>query len=301
MFSTFSPIPVDHAQNPAHTGGMSEPNLMSFLSDRNGVARTRELEDAGIKRARITAALNSGACIRPRHGWIARRDADPLLIAAARDGFVLTCVTQAARFGLWVHDQTAERIHVAPRTNRAEHTHPRATVHWAEPLVRRHPHALVDSVQNVLAHAAECVPFEHAIAMWDSALNQRFVTLDGLARLPLSRRARRVLAQTNPFADSGLESYVRQRLRWMRIPLRFQIFIHGHRVDLLIGDRLVLQIDGGTHVGAQREEDIRHDAELRLLGYTVFRFGYAQVMHRWHEVQDLIMRAVAQGLHRVAA
>ncbi|HYP73948.1 MAG TPA: DUF559 domain-containing protein, partial [Microbacterium sp.] len=71
----------------------------------------------------------------------------------------------------------------------------------------------------------------------------------------------------------------------------------GHRVDFLIGARLILQIDGGTHVGAQRDSDIRHDAQLMLLGYHVIRVGYDQVVGRWHEVQDLIMRAVAQGLH----
>lgn len=73
--------------------------------------------------------------------------------------------------------------------------------------------------------------------------------------------------------------------------------LHGHRVDFLIGDRLVLQIDGGHHVGAQREADIAHDAVLRLHGYTVIRVGYAQVTERWPEVQDRILRAIAQGLH----
>lgn len=43
--------------------------------------------------------------------------------------------------------------------------------------------------------------------------------------------------------------------------------------------------------------DIAHDAELMLLGYHVIRVGYSQVVDRWHEVQALIMRAVAQGVH----
>lgn len=41
-----------------------------------------------------------------------------------------------------------------------------------------------------------------------------------------------------------------------------------------------------------------HDAALMLLGYRVIRVTSVQVTQRWHEVQDLIMRAVAQGLHR---
>lgn len=72
----------------------------------------------------------------------------------------------------------------------------------------------------------------------------------------------------------------------------------GHRVDFLIGDRLVFQIDGAHHVGAQHEADIAHDARLMLLGYHVIRIGYAQLIDHWPSVQDLIMRAIAQGLHR---
>jgi very-short-patch-repair endonuclease len=66
---------------------------------------------------------------------------------------------------------------------------------------------------------------------------------------------------------------------------------------LPIGERLILQIDGGTHVGAQREQDVRHDADLLLMGYHVIRVGYAQMINDWPGVQDLIMRAVAQRLH----
>ena len=40
-----------------------------------------------------------------------------------------------------------------------------------------------------------------------------------------------------------------------------------------------------------------HDARLMLMGFHVVRVGYSQVVHRWPEVQDLLTRAVAQGLH----
>ena len=83
------------------------------------------------------------------------------------------------------------------------------------------------------------------------------------------------------------------------MPITPQVWLAGHRVDFLIGDRLVLQIDGSTHVGAQRDSDIRHDAQLMLLGYHVIRVGYDQVVNRWHEVQSHVQRAVAQGLHLV--
>jgi len=59
-----------------------------------------------------------------------------------------------------------------------------------------------------------------------------------------------------------------------------------------------VQADGGHHVGAQRRSDVEHDARLLLHGYHVIRVTYAQVVGDWLTVQELIARAVAQGLHR---
>src|SRR5690606_306544 len=97
---------------------------------------------------------------------------------------------------------------------------------------------------------------------------------------------------------SGLETLAASRLRWLGVRLLPQAHLFGHRVDLLIGERLVLQIDGSSHAGRQRDEDNQFDVFLKLRGYHVIRVGYAQVMFRWHEVQSAVMEAVAQGLHR---
>lgn len=175
---------------------------------------------------------------------------------------------------------------------------PTAVVHWQRPVVPRHPDVLEDGTENVLMTVAACQPYEVARAVWDSALNNRLVDAQTLRRLPWTGAARRFAAEATPWADSGLETIFVVRLRWLDLPIRAQIWIAGHRVDVLIGERLVVQIDGAHHVGPQRTSDISHDAELMLMGYHVIRVGYAQVMHRWEEVQEQIMRAVAQGLHR---
>jgi len=262
-----------------------------------GVARVLTLQKQHVSRHDIGLALGVGLLQRVRRGWVAEPAADRMLVDAARHGAVLSCVTQAKRRGLWVHEEEPG-LHwgVTPGASggQPEHVH----VHWARPLVPRHPDDLEDPVENVLALIADCEPHERALATWESALSKGLVTREMLERLPLKRVARELLAEAIPFADSGLETYLRMRLAWLGLPLTFQTWIAGHRVDLLIGDRLVVQIDGATHTGAQRSEDIRHDAELRLMGYHVIRVGYRQVMEQWYVVQDLIMRAVAQGLHR---
>ena len=203
---------------------------------------------------------------------------------------------QVRRLGLWVLHE--DRPHVAAPGDFGRAAPSGATVHWARPLVPRHPDALIDPIENVLVLVAACQPFEAALAVWESALRQGLVDRHALERMPLPTAARNLLDAALPFSDSGLESFVVPRLGWMRIPLVPQVWIAGHRVDFLIGERLVLQVDGGHHIGEQRESDIEHDAQLTLLGYHVIRVGYWQIVDRWHTVQDLIMRAVAQGLHR---
>lgn len=265
------------------------------------------LRERGLSNRALTAAVAEGVLIRPRHGWLAVPDADIELIRAARAGVVLTCLTQAQRLGLWMLNP-AQRPHVAAPPN-AGRVRVRkdlasgesvAVVHWSAPLVPRDPAALVDPIENVLANIARCLPFDEALAVWDSALNKGMVRLEVLRRMPLSARARRLADAASPFRDSGLETFVPRRLGWLKLRIVAQAWIAGHRVDFLIGDRLVLQVDGGSHVGPQRDADNAHDAALMLLGYHVIRVGYRQVVHDWPGVQDLIMRAVAQGLHRAA-
>lgn len=273
------------------------PDAVAQVRSRGGVARTSTLNHSGVGRREVERLVQRGHLVRVKRGWVATPDADALLVSCARSNVVLTCVTRARRLGLWVLADDA-RCHVAapPHAGRA----PTATalVHWARPVVPRHPDALADPIENVLAAIAACQPFECALAVWESALQKGLVRRELLGRLALPASARRLLDEAEVWSDSGLETLVVPRLLWLGLPLRRQIWIHGHRVDLLIGDRLVLQIDGGHHVGAQRAEDNAHDAALMLLGYHVIRVGYGQVIDGWPEVQELIMRAVAQGLHR---
>jgi len=226
---------------------------------------------------------------------VALRGADPMLVAAARKGVVLSCVTLAARRDLWV--TAAAEAHVAAPTNSGHARSVRGVVHWSRPIFPRDPDVLEDSIENALILVARCQPHEDALATWESALRTKVVDPDVLARADLPAAARELLAEARPFADSGTETIFRARLRWLDVALTPQVWILGHRVDLLIGERLVVQIDGGHHVGVQRNSDIAHDAELTLRGYHVIRVGYDQVMNQWGAVQNVILAAIAQRLH----
>lgn len=274
-------------------------DLTAYMEARGGVLRTRELLDAGYSRHRIAEALRNGAIRRSRRGWVRVPNADVMLARAALSGVTLTCITQARRLELWVADEGTQ-VHVAARARGSLNVTDRAHVHWATPLIPRSPGLLEDPIENVLAIVAECQPYEKALATWDSAFQKRLVDRESFARYRVGPAARRLLQAVSPFRDSGLESFIATRLRWLKLPIRSQVWLYGHPVDILIGDRLILQADGGHHVGKQRASDNEHDAILRLHGYTVIRVTYAQIVDHWPEVQDLILRAIAQGLHKAA-
>ncbi|MFL0411261.1 endonuclease domain-containing protein [Microbacterium paludicola] len=277
-------------------------DLIEYIAARGGIVRTRALREAGFSAHAIARAVAAGRATRFRRTWIAIRGVDPILAGAAKLGIVVTCITQAARLGLWTYVDPADPhvYHVAASPHAGSVAVTQSLVHWSKPLIPRGPDALEDPIENVLAIIAECQPHERALATWDSAFNKGLVDRDSFSRFALRPAARRLLAEMSPFRDSGLETFIVTRLRWLDLPIRCQVWLYGHRVDVLIGDRLVLQADGGHHVGAQRASDNEHDAILRLHGYTVIRVTYAQIMDHWPEVQELILRAIAQGLHKAA-
>jgi very-short-patch-repair endonuclease len=269
--------------------------IRSALQRSGGIARTSTLTRAGINRPQLRAAFEAGEVVRPRKGWVALPEADPALLQAARRGALLSCATQAARLGLWVFAEPDEPHYAAPHRHSHVARGP-GIVHWRSPVVPRAPELLGDPLENVLVLVAVCQPQETALAIIDSALNTGLTTVPALEQLAVPSLSA-LLRQASPFTDSGLESFFRSRLAWLRIPIHAQTHLHGHRVDFLIGERLVVQIDGKQHSRAQRDADIRHDALLRREGYTVIRVTYSLVVFHWPEVQDMILSAVARGHH----
>ncbi|MGX5682511.1 endonuclease domain-containing protein [Schumannella luteola] len=91
------------------------------------------------------------------------------------------------------------------------------------------------------------------------------------------------------------------RLRRWRVSVQTQVVIAGvGRVDVLIGDRLVLELDGyGFHAtGESFESDRRRDLELARLDYRVIRLSYRQVMYSWEEAESVLLALIRRGEHR---
>lgn len=271
------------------------------VASAGGIVRSTTLLAAGHSQRVLDAAIAGGLLRRVRRVWLAGPTADPHRVAAARAGVLLSCVTEARRLGLWVMDDGARAHVAAPRHRGHVGVAPGTVVHWARPVVPRGRDDLSDPIENVLALVASCCPFEHALAVWESAVRKQLVDPLTLQRLPFTGAAREVRAHLSPVSDSGLETLFLVRSRRWGVSVVPQVWIAGHDVDFLVGDRLVVQIDGGTHVGAQRTSDIEHDARLTLMGYHVIRISYDHVINRWQQVQGVILQALAQGLHQIRA
>jgi very-short-patch-repair endonuclease len=273
-------------------------HLITWLNAQSGIAHSTDAARAGFTRYSIEAAVRAGAVQRVRRRWLATADAPADLRIAAGYGARLTCLSVASRHSLWHLPDGQTHLAVPPNAGHFAVGDHRA--HWGGGPVGTPKYALVEPLENALVHVADCQPFENALVVWESAMNKGLVHPDYLAGLTLrSAAARRIRTASSSLSDSGIETIPRARLERIGIRMRQQVVLDGHPVDGLIGDRLVLQIDGFSYHGApeQRRRDIAGDRRLTLRGYTVLRFDYKQILFEWATVEAEILAAMARGLH----
>lgn len=259
---------------------------------------TRDAHGEGFTVHCIRRAIKEGVAERVRKRWLVSPACDRTVRLAIQAGGRLTCLTAAARLGLWVptHDQV--HIAVPPTASRIDGSGLR--VHWSRGPMPVAQGAHSDGVINVLFHVARCIPPADGLAVWESALRTRLVDPAILERVEWrSDAARRLAAEASVLSDSGIETRFVVLMRSIGVAVRQQMRLLGHPVDALIGSRLVVQLDGfAHHQAADRRRDLRHDAELALRGFTVLRFDYYQVLFEPDSVIRAVATAIAQGRHR---
>lgn len=274
------------------------PRLVGWLTALGGIARREDAYAAGHSDHSIKRAVAAGAVRRIRGHWIALPDAPRDLVRAAQIPGRLTCITATRRYGLWTPDSAIG--HIAVRRGASRFDARNIAIHWAQGPILTSRSALVDPIENVLFQVARCQPEREALAVWESAIRRGGLAIEYLRGIRWGSSAiGRLIDQLSELSDSGLESHVVHPLRKLGLAVRQQVRIDGHDVDLLIGELLIVQIDGFEFHSdaAQRRNDIRDDARLTLMGYTVLRFDFAQVMSNWAYVESTILAAVAQGKH----
>lgn len=260
-----------------------------------GVVSRQMLLSCGVAPADIEHAVRHRHLTVVRRGWYDAGTSDPAVVAAVRSGGVVTCISALARRdGVW--SVPAARLHI----RRSRHLRAQGQCSAYRPLAT--PRRAVDPIPEALACAARCASEEDFVAICDSVLRRPGWSTGDVAPLlegaPL--RVQRLLEEVDPRADSGIESLVRFRLRRRGIRLRTQVRIPDvGTVDMLVGDRLIIECDGKQHhLGQQFGKDRWRDLVSVADGYLVMRLSYAHVVHQWDEVLPFIRAVIRRRSHR---
>jgi very-short-patch-repair endonuclease len=286
-------------------------SIIRSIEQHGGLAATHELSARGHSRYQLASAVARAEIIRVRQGWYASAPATGMEHEAARVGGRLGCVSGAQFHGLWTratgHLHVAVPAHSArlrtrhsPRVRLTAVSPSSTVVHWVRPNVGSSRFA--EPVRECLRQMSLCQSPEWVVAAADSALRQGLISrsewradVDGAPQ-----RLGQLLLRVDPRSESIIESVTRFRLQRLGVEPRVQIPVAGvGRVDLLIGRRLVIEVDGFEyHSDPERfEADRRRDARLSARGYRVLRFSYAQVMRHWSEVRASVLAAIVRGDH----
>lgn len=272
-----------------------------LVQNLGGFARRSTLLAAGASPRRLASAVHRGVLARPRRGLYAHPAVGASQLHAASHGGALTCGAALAEHGVWLRDPPYQCVVLLEQGHAIGHLDCDQT-----PVFHRRrqaPRFGLDDPVSALRHFVLCAADDEARACAvESTLSLGLLTktdLDALAR-GLPRRLRDVMTWCGATAGSGLETMVRRRLSMLGITAQSQVDLPGvGAVDLLIGDRLVIELDGRSHHSREKEfhQDRERDAQTVLLGGTTLRFSSSQVLHDLNAVVRTIRAAMGRGEH----
>lgn len=276
--------------------------LTTLAAERGGLIPTFRLRQCGITPRRIAALCHSGRLVRVRQGWYVLPGMPRTIIEAVRVGGQLTCHGALDMLGVWVAND--HRLHVAVNSDatqlrtthdpsrRREPDDPRVRVHWRRASTATS--SVMSTVVDALGDYARCAPFELVAAAVESAVHHGKLDREH----PLASRFSSF--GIDGTCESGTETIFWLRMRQHRLPIIRQARFRGiGRVDFVIGERLIIEVDGREFHDNETsfELDRKRDAQLSVLGYRVLRFSYRQVMTDWPQVEAAVLAAVSRGDH----
>lgn len=276
---------------------MRTSELIDLVESGGGIVRRRTLLAAGATKRDIAAAVHFEALTRLREGVYSIAAADAGVVAAARHGGEVACVSALRAHGIWVLEAPGRR-HVWLGGKGRRHRHPDCR------CIDHHDAGTsafgIVSVRRALVQAAFCCDDETFFAAYESAWRQCLLTKADRAwiRRTIPARCRWLVDLGRSDADSGLESLLRLRLHRLGIALECQVVVNGvGRVDFIADGRLIIEVDGReNHEGQSlRHKDLVRDAAAAAQGYETLRFDYAMVIHEWHTVERAILARLGVG------
>lgn len=276
--------------------------LEQLATERGGLIPTYRLRQEGMTPRAIAGLCHAGRLERVRQGWYVLPGWPLAALEAVRVGGQLTCDKALGLHDIWVvrdsrlhvavnRDATQLRSRKDPR-RRHEVDDAGVCIHWRR--VSAATTSVVATVPDALSDYAKCAPREHLIVAVDSALHRARVETGH----PIAARFMRM--GIDGTCESGTETIFWLRMRRHRLSISRQVRFRGlGRVDFLIGERLIVEVDGETfhNTESQFAKDRHRDAYLSTIGYRVLRFSFHQVMHEWNLVEAAVLAAIARGDH----
>lgn len=284
------------------------------LTRAGGCLLRRDLVRTRADARELETLVALGRVVRISRGVYALPTAPADVVAARLTGGVLTCVTVARQLGLPLLDEPSAphvAIHSSRRVPREGALPPGTRVHWdarlpltASDRVRCSSEAPSASVALALVHALGCLPGRDVVALWDAALNRRYVQLADLVGKRPPRAGRRafdaVLRSTDGRSESMPETFVRLAARRLGLLVEPQALVEGVGfVDLLVERRVAVEVDGyAFHSGRVAfAEDRRRDRSLLALGLVPVRYTFVEAVRDTRrvamEIREMVRSSVA--------
>lgn len=276
-----------------------------------GVHTWKQWQQRGVTRSQLRAGLNKGRFTRPRPGWYAVDTADPEAVEAVSRRGALSCLSVLERYGVWI-PECAGGLHVRGDAQSHRLRSGRFCTQFGRPEPVR---SAVDDPLTALRHALRCLDPEGITVVCDSLLNtsRRALAGDPVTEIltptevasafhGAPNRVVDCFNRCDDRAESGTETMIRLRLRSRNVKVNVQVPLPGiGRVDLLVGERLVVEADSvAHHTGIERYRmDRKRDQQAARLGLLHMRLTYENVVYEWAETENTIMSIVRDGLHRV--
>jgi very-short-patch-repair endonuclease len=257
--------------------------------ERLGGAATFGTLTAEVPVRALRRAVAEGAVRRVSQGVYALPESPEPLTAALARGGVVSHVSAAVHWGLWVVEKPATPHVTVPRGRRPRKGPP-CTLHRATRIVA------LDDVTTPLRTVLDCartLPFREAVAIADSALRLKHVTPSELREAavrvhgPGRAKAIAVAEAADGRSESALESVLRAILledgltgfepQVEIVDGDFSVRLDlGHR-----GHRIAIEADGfefhGTRAALKR--DCRRHVGITVRGWILLRFSWEDVMH----------------------
>jgi very-short-patch-repair endonuclease len=281
------------------------PGPHHVLDHSSGLVTTREALLRGVSEGELRRAVSLGRLHRVRRGvyvgrstWEAAPPWERYRITVqgvllGHPGWAASHHAALALHRLPLHAVDLRRVDVVAEVGTSKR---RAGVHVHR---RTAPTVEVDglpavSVAQACLTACAVSGLDAGVVAMDAALHSGACTREALDLAAAdhgvrsgARRARLAVSLADPLAESPGETRTRLLLGRLGLPVRSQVEVFDARgfvgrVDLLVGDRVVVEFDGLTkYAGAQGAAELvrekQREDRLRAAGYRVVRVTWADL------------------------